>query len=533
MNHNILANEKPAANIGKKRFHLGKCFNNGIKYMTSLQFIVLFHSILPTGVIMGMGHHENLQFLGIPLVPFIRNIPSLRPRSTFHIQKLNLIIQVLGRDVNTSRQDRVIPEISQCRFPVNVLPIARCAGFEVRSDGPGDSKPKENEEEYEEGKQEADREEISKEEILDSDMSSSLPHQSESTPQIYCRKDKSLGLLCSNFLKLYNHDGVGMIGLDDAAARLGVQRRRMYDVVNILESVGIVARKAKNQYSWKGFGEIPRALNVLKEESLREKFDAAYRSSADASKNKENGGLESDSEDNPLTSSKTDSCRRDKSLALLTEKFIKLFLCSDVDVILLEDAAKNMPGDAQNSTALRTKVRRLYDIANVLSSINLIEKTNHPENRKTAYRWLGGKASRGSEDTLHQRASKKRVFGAEITNSSLKRSRTDPLMDSQLHNENKPVYENQVGSENVNMGKTLEHPPKSNSKAIDFGPFAPSKLRRDDPEHRPMRQVHDMENMISKHRPEYHNQALSELFGHYVDAWKSWYVEAGAQQQTS
>ncbi|XP_028762315.1 E2F transcription factor-like E2FF isoform X1 [Neltuma alba] len=152
----------------------------------------------------------------------------------------------------------------------------------------------------------------------------------------------------------------------------------MYDVVNILESVGIVARKGKNLYLWKGFREIPRALNELKEEGMREKFDASYCRSAETSKNKESGG--SETKTGPLAAAlrKTDGCRRDKSMALLTENFIKLFLCSDVEIILLEDAAKVMPGDAQNSTALRTKVRRLYDIANVLSSINLIEKTNHP-----------------------------------------------------------------------------------------------------------------------------------------------------------
>jgi len=38
---------------------------------------------------------------------------------------------------------------------------------------------------------------------------------------------------------------------------------------------------------------------------------------------------------------------------------------------------------------LKTKIRRLYDIANVLHSIGLIEKTHMLTNRKPAFRWIG------------------------------------------------------------------------------------------------------------------------------------------------
>ncbi|MQL83097.1 hypothetical protein Taro_015578 [Colocasia esculenta] len=97
----------------------------------------------------------------------------------------------------------------------------------------------------------------------------------------YSRKQKSLGLLCSNFLSLYDRDGVDSVGLDDAAARLGVERRRIYDIVNVLESVGVgflfcacsvvvLVRKGKNRYSWIGFFGIPKALKDLKEEALKE-----------------------------------------------------------------------------------------------------------------------------------------------------------------------------------------------------------------------------------------------------------------------
>ncbi|EOY20595.1 DP-E2F-like 1 [Theobroma cacao] len=68
--------------------------------------------------------------------------------------------------------------------------------------------------------------------------SPSLP-ESSSRHYTYSRKQKSLGLLCSNFLSLYNREDVELIGLDEAAAKLGVERHRIYDIVNVLESVGL------------------------------------------------------------------------------------------------------------------------------------------------------------------------------------------------------------------------------------------------------------------------------------------------------
>lgn len=78
-----------------------------------------------------------------------------------------------------------------------------------------------------------------------------------------------------------------------------------------------------------------------------------------------------------------------KSLGNFCQQFIHLFV-GWKEVISLEEAARQITDDeAINDKALKTKIRRLYDIANVLQSIGLIEKTHMSTNRKPAFRWVG------------------------------------------------------------------------------------------------------------------------------------------------
>lgn len=43
----------------------------------------------------------------------------------------------------------------------------------------------------------------------------------------------------------------------------------------------------------------------------------------------------------------------------------------------------------EHQQKLKTKIRRLYDIANVLHSIGLIEKSHAENSKKPAFRWVG------------------------------------------------------------------------------------------------------------------------------------------------
>ena len=57
---------------------------------------------------------------------------------------------------------------------------------------------------------------------------------------VYNRKEKSLGELCRRFLFLYGTPQKGLLYLDQCTKELGVERRRIYDIINILESFSVI-----------------------------------------------------------------------------------------------------------------------------------------------------------------------------------------------------------------------------------------------------------------------------------------------------
>ncbi|PWZ25065.1 E2F transcription factor-like E2FE [Zea mays] len=368
----------------------------------------------------------------------------------------------------------------------------------------------------------------------------------------YSRKDKSLGLLCSNFVVLYNRDDVESIGLDEAAKCLGVERRRIYDIVNVLESVGILVRKAKNRYTWIGFGGVSISLRELKERALREKSGLAplqteQQSAATISEDEDDDTLAnpgayieterlSQTVDKPSGKPGASRCRlrsdhrKEKSLGLLTQNFVKLFLTMEVDTISLDEAAKLLLGEGHEETNMRTKVRRLYDIANVLSSLNLIEKIHQGDSRKPAFRWLG-RATLNTENGVTvavpppgKIASKKRAFGTELTNIDMHTSN----LDSKNKKKAKLV---QSGGDVLTNCKLAVRSRLGQGKQSGFvyGPFHPSGARKHglDGGNKPgqRERAEDWESLSASFRPQYQNQALSDLFVHYVDAWKTWYSE--------
>ncbi len=260
--------------------------------------------------------------------------------------------------------------------------------------------------------------------------------------QVSLNQSRSHSVLtsCCSFLRLFSNEQEtwGGVCLDSAAKKLHVERRRIYDIVNVLESVEIVARRAKNKYAWYGMTRLPQAIERLRnatsaelnqEPADRQAAEAALGAknaaqmsgntfspqkvgisppalkigdaieacgvavSANANENLSEAGSTEDEgrQDKPQLSAAARlqdeqyyqflemyrmarASRREKSLGVLSQKFVQLFLNSEHGVVSLEPAARKLlEEDTFNDEGqLKTKIRRLYDIANILCSLNLV-----------------------------------------------------------------------------------------------------------------------------------------------------------------
>uniref|UniRef100_A0A2K5CZT0 E2F transcription factor 5 n=1 Tax=Aotus nancymaae TaxID=37293 RepID=A0A2K5CZT0_AOTNA len=87
------------------------------------------------------------------------------------------------------------------------------------------------------------------------------------------RHEKSLGLLTTKFVSLLQEAKDGVLDLKAAADTLAVrQKRRIYDITNVLEGIDLIEKKSKNSIQWKGVGagcntkEVIDRLRYLKTE---------------------------------------------------------------------------------------------------------------------------------------------------------------------------------------------------------------------------------------------------------------------------
>jgi chaperonin cofactor prefoldin len=63
--------------------------------------------------------------------------------------------------------------------------------------------------------------------------------------------DSSLGKLTQKFVNLLKESPEGVLDLNFAATSLSVQKRRIYDITNVLEGIGLIEKNTKNHIKWR------------------------------------------------------------------------------------------------------------------------------------------------------------------------------------------------------------------------------------------------------------------------------------------
>jgi hypothetical protein len=64
------------------------------------------------------------------------------------------------------------------------------------------------------------------------------------------RYDTSLSLLTKKFIDLLCTTDSGVLDLNECSQKLQVQKRRLYDITNVLEGAGLLEKKSKNHVQW-------------------------------------------------------------------------------------------------------------------------------------------------------------------------------------------------------------------------------------------------------------------------------------------
>lgn len=274
----------------------------------------------------------------------------------------------------------------------------------------------------------------------------SMSSTTSANSSAYSRKKKSLGVLAENFLKAYEDAPHGStVIVDEAAVKLGVERRRIYDVVNILESISLVNKKHKNTYTWMGMDHLDAVFGRLQAQAIDEYPEDAQRFLGVPNNNNNNRGktttASSSSSSAGEDKAKSSAGREFKSLARLSQEFLQVFLVGH-ETLSLPEASDKIQGTtsmdelvamgqskanrgkeidekelkAAAARGLKTKIRRLYDIANVFLSVGLLKKVDSSDTtRRPNFSWTYRLSAKALYD-LHRPTNQKK--DEPMTNAS-------------------------------------------------------------------------------------------------------------------
>ncbi|GMS83171.1 hypothetical protein PENTCL1PPCAC_5346, partial [Pristionchus entomophagus] len=245
---------------------------------------------------------------------------------------------------------------------------------------------------------------------------------------VTCRKEKSLGLLCQRFIEAMKEataqEGSNSVHLESVATKMKVEKRRIYDIVNVMEALDAMSKLNKSYYAWHGLNNLPKLMHELQRESIEENLPSkivqveqamcSFTDLSPGAKRKDLVGSVLDpvlpsGQSSTVTSSPLDSPFSSKSfriltptsvsspstshsmrdprgtknsLAMLCRRFIMVLLANPQDRrrVSLDVASTVLIKDTETEgfdPPSRGRCRRLYDIANVLVAMGIIKKVHY------------------------------------------------------------------------------------------------------------------------------------------------------------
>ncbi|KAI6172227.1 hypothetical protein M3Y98_00949800 [Aphelenchoides besseyi] len=177
----------------------------------------------------------------------------------------------------------------------------------------------------------------------------------------HSRKEKSLGILCGRFLGTMGQNvrNGSDIHLETVAKEMSTEKRRIYDIVNVMEALEAMSKTNKSYYRWNTLAALPQLMYNLKKEAEMSDLPRRIKNVADAMcsftdlsagsretvsslMDESNGSLTDSSADGRCTgelgrtkSTLTASSLRDRngknSLAQLCRRFLMVLLCNPDD----------------------------------------------------------------------------------------------------------------------------------------------------------------------------------------------------------
>ncbi|GMT13708.1 hypothetical protein PFISCL1PPCAC_5005, partial [Pristionchus fissidentatus] len=247
---------------------------------------------------------------------------------------------------------------------------------------------------------------------------------------VTCRKEKSLGLLCQRFIEAMKDATSGKeegnaVHLESIATKMKVEKRRIYDIVNVMEALDSMSKLNKSFYAWHGLNNLPKLMFELQRESIEENLPSkilqveqamcTFTDLSPGARRKDlvgslldpvlpvsSGGstltcspvespfsskssfrMHAPSIASPSTSQNMRDPRGNKnSLAMLCRRFIMVLLANPQDRrrVSLDVASTVLIKDTETEgfdPPSRGRCRRLYDIANVLVAMGIIKKVHY------------------------------------------------------------------------------------------------------------------------------------------------------------